>query len=103
MNDPVFAIWFYRSLFPVLVQTALVIIPSLVGLHSPRTARAFRKPWRVAFRTLGFIAIAELMWQNSLLCMFWSPHLGGRLEGLPQLNMFALVAYWPLSPRDRYG
>ena len=96
MNDPVSAVWFYRSLFPLLVQTALVIIPSLVGIHSGQMARAFPKTWRVAFRALAFIAIAELLWQNSFLWVFWSPHLAGKLGGLRQLNMFALVVYWPL-------
>lgn len=96
MNDPVSAVWFYRSLFPVLVQTTLVIIPSLVGIHSGQIARAFPKSWRVVFRALAFIAIAELLWQNSFLWVFWSPHLARELGGLRQLNMFALVVYWPL-------
>jgi hypothetical protein len=96
MNDPVSAMWFYRSLFPLLVQVALVIIPSLVGIHSGQMVRAFPKPWRVVFRALAFIAIAELLWQNSFLWVFWSPHLAGKVGGLRQLNVFALVVYWPL-------
>ena len=96
MNDPVSAVWLYRSLFPVLVQGTLVIIPSLVGIHSGQMARVFPKPWRVAFRALAFIAIAELLWQNSFLWLFWSPLLAGKMAGLGKLNMFALVVYWPL-------
>jgi len=96
MNDPVSAVWFYRSLFPVLVQIAFVIIPSLVGIHSGQMARAFAKAWRVVFRALAFIAIAELLWQNSFLWVFWSLNLAGKVGGLRQLNMFALVVYWPL-------
>lgn len=96
MNDPISAVWFYRWLFPVLVQATLVIIPSLVGIHSGQMARAFSKPWRAAFRALAFIAIAELLWQNSFLWVSWSPHVAARLGGLRQLNMFAWVVYWPL-------
>jgi hypothetical protein len=51
---------------------------------------------RCFFRALAFIAIAELLWQNSFLWVFWSPHLAGKVGGLRQLNMFAVVVYWPL-------
>ena len=95
-SDPVSAVWFYRSLFPFLVETALVIIPSLLGIHYGQLARAFPKPWRAGFAALGSLAMAELLYQSSLLWAFWSPHLAWRLEHWPQLNMFAWIVYWPL-------
>lgn len=95
-RDPISALWFYRSLFPFFVQTVLVIIPSLVGIHSGQLARAFHKPWRVVFRAFAFVAIAQLLWQNSPLGVFWSPHLAGKLESFELFNLFAWFVYWPL-------
>lgn len=96
VGDPISALWFYRSLFPFFIQIALVVIPSLVGIHSGQLARAFRKPWRVVFRAFACIAIAQLLWQNSLLGVFWGPRLAQKLESLQQFNRFAMVGYWPL-------
>ena len=95
-SDPVSAILFYRSLFPFLVEIALVILPSLLGIHYGQLARTLAKPWRVGFLALVFIAIAELLFENSLVWAFWSPHLAWGLERLRQFNMFALIVYWPL-------
>lgn len=95
-SDPISAVWFYRSLFPLFVQTALVIIPSLLGIHSGQLARAFRARWRVAFRALAFVAIAELVWQNRFLWVFRTSHLIWGLESLRAFHMLAWIVYWPL-------
>jgi hypothetical protein len=95
-SDPISRVLFYRSLFPFLVETALVILPLLLGMHDGQLARAFPKPWRAGFAALVFLAIAELLFENSLPWVFWTPHLAGRLGRLRQFDMFALIVYWPL-------
>lgn len=66
-NHAVFAVWFYRMMFPMLVQAALVILPSFKGMLDGRyldnIARPFRiMLWAAMSATLATLAMYYLAW-----------------------------------------
>src|SRR5262249_19707796 len=57
-NDPVSALFFYRVIFPIVVQVVLVAVPALWGMHEGTNAARLRPPFS---KLLWFAGISTLM------------------------------------------
>ena len=89
-HSPVFELVFFRVLFPVILQFALVLSPSFWGMIQAERARKFpprfrRVLWLAAIATLPAVAI-----QTGLVTV---PYMKGSIAP----SMAQIVAYWPAA------
>jgi hypothetical protein len=97
VHSVVFALAFYRVMFPLIVQAVLVLLPSLWGMRQGLrlvTLRPLLKTilWIAALATLAAIAIPSHVWWRFnhvyLPLMAW--------DGW-QVRLLRLVVYWPIA------
>jgi hypothetical protein len=96
-NAPVFALTFYRSLFPLIVQAALVVLPSVWGMRQAAGSARFRPVIRALLGAAAIASVASMVIENPDLWLFLkAPRLAWVSQGwLTRLLQIAL--YWPLG------
>ena len=96
-NDAVFALTFYRVIFPALVQTFLVVIPSLWGLRRGADECPVRPFYKTALRLVAIAALAAMLIQNRYLWPFFgSLERSQAWESWP-MHLAEFVVYWPIA------
>jgi hypothetical protein len=91
-NAAVFALAFYRVVFPFLLQCLLVLLPALAGIRRGARTGAFPLPFRWLLLTLAFASMTSLITQDSLWWQLrtWQSY-PLRLPRLPSLHLLALA------------
>ena len=96
-NDVVFDLTFYRVIFPVIVQTFLVVIPSLWGLRRSADERQVSPFHKTILWLVAIAALVAMVIQNRYL---W-PFLGslGRSHAWesPPVHLVEFLVYWPVA------
>jgi hypothetical protein len=91
-NDPVFAVTFYREMFPLLVQAGCVVFPALSGLRRGRELATRGHAFRVASLLVATAALCSGVLQSPDLWMLlklrpWPP-LGWAMQ---------IIVFWPIG------
>jgi hypothetical protein len=94
--SPVFALAFYRVMFPLIVQAVLVFLPSLWGMRQGRRLVTLRPLlqamlWIAALATLAAIPIPSHVWWR-----FNHLYLPPVAWDGWQVGLLRLVVYWPI-------
>lgn len=95
-NGPVFALAFYREMFPLIVQGGLVALPSLWGMRQGAGAGRFPAMLRIVLWIGALGALTALMTETpgaGLLLTHWRP---STWPGW-QIHLLQLVVYWPMA------
>jgi peroxiredoxin len=90
-NSAVFALPFYRIVFPLIVVAALVVIPSVWGMREGLRAVGFRPVLRFLTQAAGFATFAIIAIEVGI--RFWFPR-GGSMMRLLQLFVYWPAVYW---------
>ena len=96
-EDPIFALAFYRAMFPLMVQAVLVAVPSLWGMRQGAGVGRFPALlrmvlWSVAISTLTGLAIREAGFLFFLKAYWLQPIWQGWL-----VRVLRIVVYWPVG------
>ena len=95
--DPVFALVFYREMLPLIVQAALVAVPSLWGIRQGADVRTF-PPWlRVIVWTAATGTLTQLVLHEPGFVFFLKAYWLQRIWQSWQLRGLQLVVYWPVA------
>lgn len=95
LNEPVFALAFYRVMFPIIVQVALVVIPSVWGMRYGAGATKLRPALREMVRAVAIVTLIAIVVQNQGLWLLRRPSWGlGILHSWAVLALAVLI-YWP--------
>jgi hypothetical protein len=96
-NAAVFALTFYRVVFPLIVQTVLVMLPALWGMRQgirlttlPPRLRAIL--WTAVCATVAAIAIQSWIWWR-----FPNAYTRSAIWGGWQIQLLQLLVYWPVG------
>ena len=96
-NAPVFALAFYREMFPLMVQAVLVVGPSLWGMRQGAGMARLRPLLRKILWAAAIATLAAMLIRNPELGLFL------RIYGRPgiwdgwHIGFLQLVVYWPLG------
>ncbi len=96
-NDPVFALRFYREMFPLIVQAVLVVGPSLWGMRQGVEVARLRPLLRTILWTAAIATLATLVIQNPDLWLFMNTHRRPGIWDGWQIRLLQLVVYWPVG------
>ena len=88
-NAAVFELAFYRVVFPLIVQVALVLGPSLWGMCQAKRVGSIRPFLRVILWTVAIATLPTLAIQTGLASV---PYQRGISRSIAQV-----VAYWPVA------
>jgi hypothetical protein len=89
-EDPVFALAFYRAVFPLIIQAVLVAVPSLLGMRQGTGARRIRRPFHTVLWVAATCALVLLLIQEPGFGILLRGHWLQRIrQGLQP------VVYWP--------
>jgi hypothetical protein len=92
-NGPVFQVLFYRAIFPLIVQTVLVMLPAGLGMRDGVTLPRFRPSLRIALWSAAFLSLAVTEASDPLVrLLLGRPML---LTSSP-MHVARLAAYWPV-------
>lgn len=96
-NAPVFALSFYREMFPLIVQAVLVVGPSLWGMRQGAGMVRLRSLLRKILWIVAIATLAAMVIQNPELWVFLKVYRrSGILEGW-QIRLLQPVVYWPIG------
>jgi hypothetical protein len=95
--DPVSALLFYRALYPLIVQAALVAVPAVWTMRLGAGIRRWSLPIRAALLLAAALTVVEMMVRE--------PGLGFSLKAYKQLailrgwprGLLQIIVYWPLG------
>jgi peroxiredoxin len=99
-NAAVFAIAFYRVVFPVMVQAVLVIVPAIAGMRQALRWTGLRPIPRALLSIsamLNFLSIASLLWfpwvvrHANVPAGFWDGPVARCLQ------LMLVFVYWPIA------
>src|SRR5579863_3209368 len=96
-NDLVFALAFYRVLFPLIVQAALVAAPSLWGMCQGAGARRTPAPLRIVLWSAAIGALTLLVVQEPGFVFFLKAYWLQGIWQSWQIRWLQLVVYWPVG------
>jgi hypothetical protein len=97
LQDPVFALRFYRVFFPLLVQALLVLLPSLLGMRAGARRVGVRPVVRVLLGTAAITTVVAMVIESPDLWMLLNIHQwrGTWWRGWQGQGLRSIV-YWPL-------
>jgi hypothetical protein len=96
-HDPIFALAFYRAMLPLIVQAALVAVPSLWGMHRGAGVRRCTPVLRIVVRTAAISALIMLLVQEPGFVFFLKAFWLQRIWQSWQIRLLQLVVYWPVA------
>jgi hypothetical protein len=97
-NGPVFTVWFYRAMLPVLVQMILVILPSVLGVRQGFRFAGFGQPVKALLMSAAILSGIPIVW----LGLVWFDHFTNRPAAGPLYNSLMAqlwlgwVNWWPV-------
>ena len=94
-NAPVFALAFYRQVFPVIVQTIFVVIPALWGIRKGTGMTNFRPALRGLIWIAALASLIVLLVQNPDFWIFLRVR-----PTFPQrwpVQLLQATVYWPIA------
>jgi hypothetical protein len=95
-NDAAFAVTFYRVFFPVIIQTLLVLLPSVWGMRHGVQLRLSRASVRSVLWTAVILACAAMAVQFILIFNILSPYFRLSIWTSGPIRLLLLVIYWPV-------
>ena len=97
LQDPVFALRFYRVFFPLLVQAVLVLLPALSGMRAGARRVGVRPVVRVVLGTAAITTVVAMVIESPDLWMLLNIHQwrGTWWRGWQGQGLRSIV-YWPL-------
>jgi hypothetical protein len=96
-RDPVYALTFYRVFFPLLIQSTLVLLPSLFGMRAGARRTGVQPMMRVFLCMAAITTVLAMVVQIPDLRMILQiHHRGGAWWGHWQGQMLRSFVYWPL-------
>jgi hypothetical protein len=96
-NDPVSTLGFYRAVFPLIVLTVLVAIPSLRGMRWGRGLARFRPILRTAIWAAAIAALIVLVIQEPGVGFFLAAYRHPGIWQSWQVHVLQFVVYWPVA------
>ena len=96
-NAAVFALTFYRVMFPLIVQAVLVVGPSLWGMRQGRAAARLPPVLRSIFWLVAIAALAVIVIQEPGLGLFLKAYRPPWIWDGWQMRLLRLVVYWPVG------
>lgn len=94
VSDPVSAIFFYRVMFPLIVQIALVAVPALFGVLAATQLRVLHPLLRACICMGAITTIATLVIRTPGFGLLFYRHPLLWLNG--PLHLLQWVTYWPI-------
>jgi hypothetical protein len=95
-NGPVFAVTFYRVMFPLIVQVTLVVVPCLLGMRQGARAETHGAALRTTLSVGAIVALAVMVIQDPgflfLITAYKRPWIWRSWE----MQMLQFIAYWPV-------
>jgi hypothetical protein len=95
-NDPVFALTFYRVMFPLMVQIALVVLPSLLGMREGARAKERGTVTRGVLVLALIIALTVMVIQSPGFLFLVKAYERPWIWRSWEMQMLPLIAYWPV-------
>ncbi len=95
-NAPVFALTFYRVMFPLIVQALLVGVPSALGMRQGMETARFRPLLRAALWTAAAGTLATMVVQN-LIWLSPGLYLRTAIWRASQMRLVQVVVFWPVG------
>jgi hypothetical protein len=95
-HDPVFALTFYRVLLPLIVQVALVAVPSLWGMRQGARAGGFSPLIRILIWTAAIATLLLLLIQEPGLIFFLKALWLQRIWQSWHVRLLHFLVYWPV-------
>lgn len=97
-NNAVFEVSFYRVVFPLFVQVALVLLPALWGMRQGAKLSGFSRVgqvtlWAAAILGLAAIALRSSVWWE----LFTNWRIPAAVFASSQLHLLDLMVYWPVA------
>jgi hypothetical protein len=98
----VFALVFYRVVFPLIVQAFLVLLPALWGMREGSRMPEHRPLFKTVLWTAAVLALAAVLFQAPGLMFFLKTFLlkssirSGLWNGW-EMRLLQLVLYWPVA------
>jgi hypothetical protein len=93
-NAAVFELTFYRVIFPLIVQLALVLFPSVWGMRQALSAAGLRPLVRTVIWIVATAALAVVAIRAGLLPDLYS-HRGSSISS--HARLLQLAVYWPVG------
>jgi hypothetical protein len=95
-NDPIFALAFYREIFPLIVQAVLVAAPSLWGMRQGADVGRLSPPVRIVLWTAAIGTLTMLVIQGPGFVFFLHAYWLRRISQGWQMRLLQVVVYWPV-------
>jgi len=92
-GDPVFALAFYRVMFPLMVQAVLVAVPSLLGMCQGAGVRRIRRPFHTLLWVAATCALVLLLIEEPGFGIFLRAQW---LQRIRQGRVLQPIVYWPV-------
>jgi hypothetical protein len=96
-NDPVFALAFYRMMFPLIVQAFLVAVPSLLGMRNGAEVGRLRPLLRTVLWTAAIATLSALVIQEPGFGLFLNAYRRPGIWQGWQIQLLHFVVYWPIG------
>lgn len=95
-NSPVFALTFYRLMFPFIVQALLAIVPSVWGISHGAGATKLKPALRTTFRVVAIVTLMAILFQNPASWLLLKlPKVPLSLQSWAS-RLPEILVYWPL-------
>lgn len=95
-NDPVSTLGFYKTVFPLIVLTVLVVFPSLRGMAWGRGLARFRPILRSGVWAAAIATLIVLVIQEPGVGFFLAAYRHPGIWQSWQVRVLQLVVYWPV-------
>lgn len=96
-NDPVFHSPFYRVMFPLIVQIALVWLPAMWGMRQSIQTRNQSAIFRSLFWILVAVALAVLALRDPGLAFLFASYKRPMLQYIREMKLLQFASCWPLA------
>jgi hypothetical protein len=96
-NAAVFALTFYRVVFPLIVQTVLVMLPALWGMRQGFRLATLQPLLRAILWTAVCATVAAIAIQSWIWWRFPNAYTRPAIWGGWQIQLLHLVVYWPVG------
>jgi hypothetical protein len=95
-NAPVFAIAFYREMFPFIVQAIFVVFPALWGMREGSRATGLRPALRAVVWIVAIAALCSMVIQTPDLWIFLRVPPRALILPAWKMQFLRLAVFWPV-------
>lgn len=94
-NGPIFALAFYREMFPPIVHAVLVAVPALWGMRQGADAGRFPALLRIVLWAAAIATLTSMVIQEPEFGFFLKAYRRAGLWQGWQMRLLQFVVYWP--------